>query len=114
VLVSDIVMTNASDGARIKVWPGMAPTSTDLTSGGGSGHVKNVTYQNVHIENVDYAIEITQCYGATNLTVCSRYPSSLVIEDIVFSVETTRSRALLAADSSQVMVASVASITACS
>ncbi|GFZ44874.1 Exopolygalacturonase [Saitozyma sp. JCM 24511] len=84
VLVSDIVMTNASDGARIKIWPGMAPTSTGLTSGGGSGHVKNVTYQNVHIENVDYAIEITQCYGATNLTVCSQYPSSLVIEDIVF------------------------------
>jgi galacturan 1,4-alpha-galacturonidase len=84
VLVSDIVMTNASDGARIKVWPGMAPTSTGLTSGGGSGHIKNVTYQNVHIENVDYAIEITQCYGATNLTVCSQYPSSLVIEDIVF------------------------------
>ena len=38
-------MHNASDGARIKVWPN-APSamSGDLQGGGGSGRVKNVTY----------------------------------------------------------------------
>lgn len=36
------------------------------------------------IDNVDYAIEITQCYGQKNLTLCQQYPSQLTIEDIVF------------------------------
>lgn len=36
------------------------------------------------IDNVDYAIEITQCYGQKNITLCQEYPSPLTIEDIVF------------------------------
>lgn len=45
IFVSEISMHNASDGARIKVWPN-APSamSGDLQGGGGSGRVKNVTY----------------------------------------------------------------------
>ncbi|OQE42413.1 hypothetical protein PENCOP_c004G00595 [Penicillium coprophilum] len=85
VLVSNISMFNASDGARIKVWPGAsAAMSTDLQGGGGSGLVKNITYDGMTIDNVDYAIEVTQCYGQKNLTLCNEFPSKLVIEDIVF------------------------------
>jgi galacturan 1,4-alpha-galacturonidase len=78
-------MHNASDGARIKVWPN-APSamSGDLQGGGGSGRVANVTYEDFLIDNVDYAIEITQCYGQKNLTLCQMYPSQLTIENIVF------------------------------
>jgi len=85
IYVANISMHNASDGARIKVWPN-APSamSGDLQGGGGSGRVRNVTYEDFKIDNVDYAIEITQCYGQKNLTLCQQYPSPLTIEDIVF------------------------------
>lgn len=48
--------------------------STDLQGGGGSGSVKNITYDTMTIQNVDYAIEVTQCYGQSNLTLCNEYP----------------------------------------
>lgn len=77
-------MANASDGARIKVWPGVpSALSGDLQGGGGTGMVKNITYDTMHLSNVDYAIEITQCYGQSNLTLCNQFPSSLTISDIL-------------------------------
>lgn len=84
VYVTNISMHNASDGARIKVWPN-APSalSGDLQGGGGSGRVDNITYDGMVIDNVDYAIEITQCYGQSNLTLCLEYPSPLTISNIV-------------------------------
>jgi galacturan 1,4-alpha-galacturonidase len=36
------------------------------------------------IDNVDYAIEIDQCYGQSNLTLCLQYPSPLTISDVLF------------------------------
>ncbi|KAI9933913.1 hypothetical protein MW887_004985 [Aspergillus wentii] len=85
VLVYNISMFNASDGARIKVWPGAsAALSEDLQGGGGSGSVKNITYDKMYIDNVDYAIEVTQCYGQSNLTLCNQNPSNLTISDIHF------------------------------
>lgn len=45
VTVYNISMSNASDGARIKVWPGIESSEGALLDGGGgSGYVKNVTY----------------------------------------------------------------------
>lgn len=79
-------MFNASDGARIKVWPGSpAELSGDLQGGGGSGFVQNITYEDIAITNVDYAIEVTQCYGQTNLTLCNEYPSNVTISDVTIS-----------------------------
>jgi galacturan 1,4-alpha-galacturonidase len=86
VHVYNISMTNASDGARIKVWPNTASAlSGDLQGGGGSGRVNNITYDTMYINNVDYAIEIDQCYGQKNLTLCLEYPSPLTITDITFN-----------------------------
>ncbi|KAL5414864.1 hypothetical protein PMIN03_002999 [Paraphaeosphaeria minitans] len=34
------------------------------------------------LANVDYAIEITQCYGQQNLTLCNEFPSNLTISDV--------------------------------
>ncbi|OCK83385.1 glycoside hydrolase family 28 protein [Lepidopterella palustris CBS 459.81] len=83
IYVYNITMTNATDGARIKVWPGIpSALSGDLQGGGGTGAVSNITYNTMHISNVDYAIEITQCYGQKNLTLCNQFPSSLTIEDV--------------------------------
>lgn len=71
-------MSNASDGARIKVWPGIdTPFQPSLSGGGGSGYVKNVTYDTFHHSNNDNAITIDQCYGQKNQTLCNQYPVSL-------------------------------------
>ncbi len=68
-------MSNASDGARIKVWPGSyTPFQPTLNGGGSSGYVKNVTYDTMYNSNNDWAIELTQCYGQSNQTLCSKYP----------------------------------------
>ena len=86
VYVYNISMSNASDGARIKVWPGSpSELSGDLQGGGGGGAVTNITYDTFYIDNVDYAIEITQCYGQKNTTLCNQYPSSLTISDVHFN-----------------------------
>ncbi|KAF2029471.1 pectin lyase-like protein [Setomelanomma holmii] len=83
VYVYNISMSNASDGARIKVWPGAASAlSGDLQGGGGAGAVKNITYDTMVLSNVDYAIEITQCYGQKNITLCNQFPSNLTISDV--------------------------------
>ncbi|PYI03445.1 Exopolygalacturonase precursor [Aspergillus sclerotiicarbonarius CBS 121057] len=85
VYVYNISMFNASDMARIKVWPGTpSALSADLQGGGGSGSVKNITYDTAFIDNVDYAIEVTQCYGQDNITLCNEYPSNLTISDVLF------------------------------
>lgn len=81
--VTNTTMSNASDMARIKVWPGTpSALSGDLQGGGGTGRVSNITYTHLTITNVDYAIEITQCYGQPNYTLCTAYPSNLTISDI--------------------------------
>ncbi|KAL5119373.1 Exopolygalacturonase [Pleosporales sp. CAS-2024a] len=83
IYVYNVSMSDASDGARIKVWPGIQSAhSGDLQGGGGSGAVSNITYDTMVLSNVDYAIEITQCYGQKNITLCNEYPSNLTISDI--------------------------------
>lgn len=47
-------MTDASDGARIKVWPGIdSDFQPGLSGGGGSGLVKNITYRDFRNKNND-------------------------------------------------------------
>ncbi|KAE9992179.1 hypothetical protein EG327_009913 [Venturia inaequalis] len=83
VLVYNVTMSNASDGARIKVWSGgQSAMSGDLQGGGGRGRVNNITYDTMTVKNVDYAIEVTQCYGQKNLTACAAFPSQLTISNI--------------------------------
>jgi galacturan 1,4-alpha-galacturonidase len=77
-------MNNAANGARIKVWPGLpSELSADLQGGGGTGAVNNITYEKFVVNNVDYALEITQCYGQSNLTLCNEYPSNLTISNVL-------------------------------
>lgn len=46
--------------------------------------MNNITYDTMFIDNVDYAIEVDQCYGQSNLTLCLEYPSPLTITNVVF------------------------------
>ncbi|KAI0812212.1 polygalacturonase [Xylaria sp. FL0064] len=84
VYVYNISMSNASDGARIKIWPGVPPNTTGSSSGGGAGYVRNVTYELFNNTNNEWAIELTQCYFASSQEACDEYPAVLVIEDILF------------------------------
>ncbi|KAK7425703.1 hypothetical protein QQZ08_007802 [Neonectria magnoliae] len=81
--VYNVSMSNASDGARIKVWPGIETDfQATLNGGGGLGRVRNVTYDLFYHENNDNAITITQCYGQKNQTLCNEFPANLTIEDV--------------------------------
>ncbi|KAF2098780.1 putative polygalacturonase [Rhizodiscina lignyota] len=84
VEVYNIHMSNASDGARIKVWPG-SPPGAAFGTGGGSGYVKNIVYNGMHIDNDQWAIELTQCYGVSNASICDQYPSNMTISEIQFT-----------------------------
>ncbi|CAK7222214.1 hypothetical protein SCUCBS95973_004766 [Sporothrix curviconia] len=69
IYVYNISMSDASDGARIKVWPGVESGTAALNGGGGSGYVKNVTYDTFKNYNNDWAIELNQCYEQSNQTL---------------------------------------------
>lgn len=85
IYVYNISFNNTSDGARIKVWPNTpSALSGDLQGGGGSGKVNNITYDLIQVKNTDYAIEVDQCYGQSNLTLCLEYPSPLTITNVLF------------------------------
>ncbi|CAG5157134.1 uncharacterized protein ALTATR162_LOCUS4926 [Alternaria atra] len=60
VLVKNVTMVNAENGARIKAFGGSA--SATSTKGGGNGYVKNITFQDFTVSNVDLPIVIDQCY----------------------------------------------------
>lgn len=83
--IYNISMTNASDGARIKIWPGAdISDNPGWVGGGGSGYVRNVTYDLLYNFNNAWAIEVNQCYGQSNQTLCNEYPSNMTISDVLF------------------------------
>jgi galacturan 1,4-alpha-galacturonidase len=87
--VQDVTMQHAQNGARIKVFGGNpSPTST---AGGGGGYVRNVTFMNFAVADVDYPIYINQCYS-TPAATCAQYPSKLSISDIHCTPLVTRSK----------------------
>jgi galacturan 1,4-alpha-galacturonidase len=79
VLVKNVTMVNAENGARIKAFGGSA--SATSTKGGGSGYVKNITFQDFTVQNVDLPVVIDQCYE-TSATTCASYPSKVTISDV--------------------------------
>ncbi|KAI0701363.1 pectin lyase-like protein [Cytidiella melzeri] len=81
VSVHNVSMNNAQNGARIKVFGGNP--SPDSTAGGGSGFVKNITWTDYTLKNVDNPVIIDQCYS-TPADVCAQYPSKVNISDVHF------------------------------
>jgi galacturan 1,4-alpha-galacturonidase len=53
IYVYNISMSSATDGARIKIWPGVPPGTVGSTAGGGVGRVQNVTYEKYANRNND-------------------------------------------------------------
>jgi galacturan 1,4-alpha-galacturonidase len=85
VYVGNISMSNASNGARIKTWAASGTMSGVGSGGGGSGRVQNVTYEGMRVNKVDWAIEITQCYGQKDVAACKAAPSKVSINNIYMS-----------------------------
>ncbi|KAJ7771601.1 glycoside hydrolase family 28 protein [Mycena metata] len=75
VTATNVIMSNAQNGARIKAWAG---------PGVGSGIVKNVTFDMFFETNVDNPVVIDQCY-MTNATACAQFPSNTFIQDVLFT-----------------------------
>jgi len=75
VTATNIRMSNAQNGARIKAWAGQNV---------GSGIVKNVTFDMFIESNVDNPVVIDQCY-MTNATECAAFPSNTFIQDVWFT-----------------------------
>jgi len=86
VYVQNISMSRASDGARIKVWPGTSTSfQPNLNGGGGSGYVRNVTFDGIHNSGNDWAVELTQCYGQKDASICREYPVIFPFFSFIFS-----------------------------
>ncbi|KAK7686032.1 hypothetical protein QCA50_010843 [Cerrena zonata] len=79
VSVKNVLMKNAQNGARIKVFGGSPDPNS--TAGGGTGFVRNVTFENFEVSNVDNPILINQCYS-TPAATCAQFPSTLAISDV--------------------------------
>ncbi|KAF7296660.1 Protein kinase domain-containing protein [Mycena chlorophos] len=71
ITATNIKMSNAQNGARIKCWAG---------SGVGSGIVKNITFEFF----TETAVENPVCYE-TSSSECSEFPSNTLIQDIFFT-----------------------------
>ncbi|RSL76766.1 Exopolygalacturonase X-2 [Fusarium euwallaceae] len=83
--IYNISMSNATDGARLKVWPGADVQKPEgWIGGGGEGRVRNVTYERFFNDNNDGAIKIDQCYGAVSAAECEADPSKVILTDILF------------------------------
>lgn len=79
VFVKNVTMQHAQNGARIKVFGGSPYANS--TAGGGSGYVRNITFEDFYVNDVDNPIYLNQCYS-TSAEVCAQYPSNLSISDV--------------------------------
>jgi galacturan 1,4-alpha-galacturonidase len=67
IVFEDVVLYDAYNAAYIKTWQGLDLNSSfnGDSGGGGSGYVKNVTFRNFEVNNVNLPIFITQCIYQT-------------------------------------------------
>ncbi|KAF5366849.1 hypothetical protein D9758_006488 [Tetrapyrgos nigripes] len=70
VLVSGATMIDSTKATGIKLWDGSA--------GHGTATVRNVTFDNINVQNCGYAAQIQSCYEATGTCV----PSAHVVDGV--------------------------------
>jgi galacturan 1,4-alpha-galacturonidase len=75
VIVRNVTLINGQNGARLKAWAGKDK---------GYGYIKNITFQDLTIENTDQPIVLDQCYFNIKQQECAEYPSRVNISDIKF------------------------------
>ncbi|KAK3069566.1 hypothetical protein LTR53_011998 [Teratosphaeriaceae sp. CCFEE 6253] len=73
--VENVTMLNAQNGARLKSWAG-----EDV----GYGYIRNITFKDFYVENVDWPIVLDACYFNIEAAECAAFPSRVNISDILF------------------------------
>lgn len=74
VWVDGADMRDGAKGVGIKYYPGGPIHGSPVTS--------NVTFQNVVVSNIDYAVLVESCYGEAD-DYCEQYPSTGTISGVV-------------------------------
>jgi galacturan 1,4-alpha-galacturonidase len=84
VLFEDIRVDKAFNAAFIKTWQGVpVDNSSNGHGGGGSGYVRNVTFRNFLLDQINLPIQITQCiYSEADPSLCES--SKMAISDITW------------------------------
>ncbi|KAI1185938.1 glycoside hydrolase family 28 protein [Nemania serpens] len=73
IYVRGATMTNSTKAAGIKLYPG--------GSAHGTAVVRNVTWEDVVVDNSEYAFQIQSCYGE-DATYCAGAPSTAQLSDV--------------------------------
>jgi hypothetical protein len=74
------VQPDMGNGVYFKSWTGEVVGTPPVGGGGGTGHVSNVTIQNVNLDQVDIALQIFQTNGGNS----SETPSTLMFSSLHF------------------------------
>lgn len=77
VLVKNAVMKNSSKAVGVKIYPG-GPTY-------GTAVIRNVTWENVYVDNCDAGFQFEACYEPPNKnrTYCELNPSASIVQDVI-------------------------------
>jgi galacturan 1,4-alpha-galacturonidase len=75
IYVSDATMISSTKAVGIKTYP--------IGNGHGVSTVTNVTFNNIRVQNSDYAIQIQSCYGEDE-SYCKTNGNNAVLKGIVF------------------------------
>jgi galacturan 1,4-alpha-galacturonidase len=73
--IRNVTLLNGQNGVRLKAWAG--PNV-------GYGYIRNITFEDVRIENTDHPVVLDQCYINIDAATCAKYPSKVNISDIKF------------------------------
>ncbi|KAF9078348.1 pectin lyase-like protein [Rhodocollybia butyracea] len=75
------VQPDMGNGVYFKTWTGEIVGTPPVGGGGGTGHVRNVTIQNVNLDQVDIGLQIFQTNGGSS----SETPSTLMFSGLHFA-----------------------------
>jgi galacturan 1,4-alpha-galacturonidase len=75
VRIANVTLVDGTIGVRLKAWAG---------ENVGYGYMRNITYQDINVENVDEPIVLDQCYFNVKDADCQKFPSKVDLEDIHF------------------------------
>ncbi|KAK4549872.1 hypothetical protein LTR36_005173 [Oleoguttula mirabilis] len=98
-LFEDVRVIDSYDGGYIKTWQGVYQSATGNGDGGGggSGIIRNITFRNFHVTNVDLPIQISQCIYSETLGADTCDTSKMNISDVTFENFTGTSKYNIAA-----------------
>jgi galacturan 1,4-alpha-galacturonidase len=73
--IKNVTLLNGQTGARLKAWAGKDK---------GYGYIRNITFEDITIQNTDQPIVLDQCYINVSPEECRKYPSRVNITDVKF------------------------------